>query len=516
MFCIKCGNKIEEGMNYCSKCGSAISDLIKKDQIPQLNQDSSIADNLQPTVSKKFKKYVMIGLILTALIIAVVLLSIKNEPRGIIQDGDGETVNKVNSIIDESSDSLFGDSKDELGISAKKEDGSIISDFKRVNDKLFVSADYQDYDFQCPYEVVLEQKDFNSFDRIYLIEHQVDENRITEDSDGNRIKQIDGVTHYVMDTIRVMCEYTTADNLLTVKKYYIVCMSNWAQEEYDQWNNIVSEYIGQDEELNYCNLNDTYWCVDGNDIASVGSNYLDNQGVYDYTSDKFESYLCFHDLEKVSIDEVDDNGVFSVPYSEEYEMCSVKVLYDGCCVEEELVAGDAQAAFIRAFFWDDMGLSLEIGVHRKKDPNSYSSGVSETVIYADGNSGKYNKKLIQITKEEYENASGLSSKESMSANAQGNDSNNQVYKEYVIEGSDSGYFDETYLYGFTADECRLARNEIYARHGKIFNDVALQEYFNKCSWYTPEYEDVPDSMLNQWELENVKTIVNYEKTMGYR
>lgn len=96
------------------------------------------------------------------------------------------------------------------------------------------------------------------------------------------------------------------------------------------------------------------------------------------------------------------------------------------------------------------------------------------------------------------------------------DSSNQTYSEYIIDGSDSGYFDESYLYGFTADECRLARNEIYARHGKIFQDESLQQYFNSRTWYTPEYDDVPDSMLNQWELENVKTIINYEKAMGYR
>ena len=89
---------------------------------------------------------------------------------------------------------------------------------------------------------------------------------------------------------------------------------------------------------------------------------------------------------------------------------------------------------------------------------------------------------------------------------------------FIIEGSDSGYFGETFLEGFSAWDCRLARNEIYARHGKIFKDEALQTYFNSFSgiWYTPEYEDVPDSMLNQWEIDNVKTIIGYEEKMGYR
>lgn len=88
--------------------------------------------------------------------------------------------------------------------------------------------------------------------------------------------------------------------------------------------------------------------------------------------------------------------------------------------------------------------------------------------------------------------------------------------EYLIDGSDSGYYDESYIYGFSKWDCRLARNEIYARHGKIFKDEALQVYFENCSWYTPESEDVPDSMLNQWEIDNIKMIISYEEKMGYR
>lgn len=88
--------------------------------------------------------------------------------------------------------------------------------------------------------------------------------------------------------------------------------------------------------------------------------------------------------------------------------------------------------------------------------------------------------------------------------------------EYILPDSDSVYLEEADLSRLTADECRLARNEIYARHGKIFNDQELQKHFEECSWYTPVSKDVPDSMLSKIEIENVKLIVEYEKKMGYR
>ena len=48
----------------------------------------------------------------------------------------------------------------------------------------------------------------------------------------------------------------------------------------------------------------------------------------------------------------------------------------------------------------------------------------------------------------------------------------------MIEGSDSRYIDRNDLSGFSAEDCRIARNEIYARHGRKFLDSSLQEYFD--------------------------------------
>lgn len=90
--------------------------------------------------------------------------------------------------------------------------------------------------------------------------------------------------------------------------------------------------------------------------------------------------------------------------------------------------------------------------------------------------------------------------------------------EYILEDSNSRYLTKSDLQGLSADECRIARNEIYARYGRKFNDEELQSYFNSCSWYhgTIEPDDFQESMLNDYEIENKNLIVEYEKEMGYR
>lgn len=76
--------------------------------------------------------------------------------------------------------------------------------------------------------------------------------------------------------------------------------------------------------------------------------------------------------------------------------------------------------------------------------------------------------------------------------------------EYLVDGSDSGYFDKSNFENMSDEELRLARNEILARHGRIFNDQSLQNYFNSKFWYAPmykpeEFDAQMEQILNKWE-----------------
>ena len=90
--------------------------------------------------------------------------------------------------------------------------------------------------------------------------------------------------------------------------------------------------------------------------------------------------------------------------------------------------------------------------------------------------------------------------------------------EYLLADSDSRYLTEDDLAGFTAEQCRLARNEIYARHGRRFSDPALQRYFDSLSWYngTIEPSDFNDNVFNSYERANCILIIDYEREHGYR
>lgn len=92
------------------------------------------------------------------------------------------------------------------------------------------------------------------------------------------------------------------------------------------------------------------------------------------------------------------------------------------------------------------------------------------------------------------------------------------YDEYIFFDSDTRYLSSYELIGLSKDECKLARNEIYARRGRKFKDKELQEYFNSKSWYhgTISPDDFDEKVFNEYEIANKDLIVEYEKAMGYR
>ena len=76
---------------------------------------------------------------------------------------------------------------------------------------------------------------------------------------------------------------------------------------------------------------------------------------------------------------------------------------------------------------------------------------------------------------------------------------------YHISGSRK--LTEEDVKGKTSHELRIMRNEIYARHGYIFKDPILRDYFIQKSWYKPTTISVT---FNDIEEYNVRFIQQYE------
>ena len=79
---------------------------------------------------------------------------------------------------------------------------------------------------------------------------------------------------------------------------------------------------------------------------------------------------------------------------------------------------------------------------------------------------------------------------------------------FLFPDSDHRYLGEADFAGMSKLELRLARNEIFARHGRFFKDQTLANYFSQFPWYQPSAVEVPVSQL---EETNVDTLMAAER-----
>ena len=88
--------------------------------------------------------------------------------------------------------------------------------------------------------------------------------------------------------------------------------------------------------------------------------------------------------------------------------------------------------------------------------------------------------------------------------------------EYFFPESSSRYLSDEEIAAYTSDQLELAKNEIYARHGRKFVTEYISDYFNSKSWYQgtvdPDTFDAQqDSIFNEYEMANIAKISQWEE-----
>ncbi len=86
--------------------------------------------------------------------------------------------------------------------------------------------------------------------------------------------------------------------------------------------------------------------------------------------------------------------------------------------------------------------------------------------------------------------------------------NSSTGREFIAD-SDTRYLTNADVAGMDDWTLMMAINEIYARHGRIFNDADVRTYFENLDWYegTIAPENFSDDMLSAVELANVQLLL---------
>ncbi len=85
--------------------------------------------------------------------------------------------------------------------------------------------------------------------------------------------------------------------------------------------------------------------------------------------------------------------------------------------------------------------------------------------------------------------------------------------EYMLPESSTRVYDVSELEGMSDHDLFVARNEIYARHGYVFEAGELSEYFESKSWYHPT-DVFNEGDITEIERQNVSLILSVEQSRG--
>ena len=85
----------------------------------------------------------------------------------------------------------------------------------------------------------------------------------------------------------------------------------------------------------------------------------------------------------------------------------------------------------------------------------------------------------------------------------------QNYENKLRERVSAEVLEPETFQGLFVEDLRVLRNEIYARHGRIFKNAELQKMFEAMPWYKPN-PDFKDEMLSETESKNLVSIKEAE------
>lgn len=97
-------------------------------------------------------------------------------------------------------------------------------------------------------------------------------------------------------------------------------------------------------------------------------------------------------------------------------------------------------------------------------------------------------------------------------------------QDYIIPDSNSRYLSEADIQNMSIQQINYAKNEIYARHGRIFASNELKNYFESKSWYQgtidgATFDKTYKNYFNEYEIVNAEFLSKIEFSMedgGYK
>lgn len=224
----------------------------------------------------------------------------------------------------------------------------------------------------------------------------------------------------------------------------------------------------------------------------------------DFSSQDFESII------KAAPSELEKLGLVKEDGKDEYTGLdgAVRVVYKDDKIQNILIEGEEKTAPL--FHGVKLGMSMKevetslLEAYPEKEENE------SALKFIDMTGKKYVECSFENDRLKKIYYSVLSEEEAASYQKKKEE---KLRAEYIFPDSDKKYLSEDEVRAKSVEEMKIGRNEIFARHGYIFNDENLGSHFNSTSWYkgtvTGDEFDA-EGTFNEFEKKNVELIKRIE------
>lgn len=231
-----------------------------------------------------------------------------------------------------------------------------------------------------------------------------------------------------------------------------------------------------------------------------------------------DSYLMDLELESLA-DKLSDN----LGFSKEHSLWTVKTWAKALSLD---LGGEKDTS---AHTGADMGFDLDQTVYQASDNRT---GESKSVDESNNSSDTENKyygrrgrgiwKKVGLALAVIAIIGGAVSIDNIRKARDGTELSVVNAEEYILPNSDKEYLSDGDINRLVESEdielVRLAINEVYARHGLVFEREYYDKYFKSKSWYSPrgdvQGEDQVYAYLNEIERQNISTLLSIKDNLG--
>lgn len=545
MFCTKCGTQIDDGARFCPKCGTPVQqfggnppngvptpEIPVTPQIPPMQMGDFSKSGSEPGAPVEEKRHegrkTLILLIILAFVLLVGLGGGIYYFTGSYQSGR----DFFGSGSDEGDREYVGRSDDRADEEEDEEDGEAEPAAEEEEKEIIPIEERQ------PINLNIRQVDNSNFPEVTFYASIVDENNnVVEGLDASDFKvqeigeggQVMDVT--INDVYKVLNEDTISVNLVLDASD---SMREW--NKMDQAKNAAKALISkmqldQGDQVEVISFDDyVYLNQDFTRQENLLTEAIDNirtgsmtalydalyAGLYQtYYESGVKCVIGFTDgLENASSYTFDDVvtmsqntsiPVFIIGIGEEYDVDALKALASQC-------SGEYYSANVTDL--EDILTDIYLTIYEEQQ--------DYYVFKYTASDMEHQNQFRDIVLETSETTEfyGTYTKEYIpQSDISGAFAAAYMDMDYMLDFSSQQEVTEADLDGLSLAQLRIARNEIFARHGRQFRDTALNQWFYSKEWYLdiPEkyspddFDKLSPSPLSKLEIQNVDFISNYEK-----